>query len=60
MLRLLRLYAWKCGENWPDLVAAVRIALRALDLDDVGAEVREHHSRARARDERALLDDADA
>src|SRR6185312_6091915 len=40
------------------LVAAVGIALGALHLDDVGAEIGEHHSGARAGDERALLDHA--
>ncbi len=43
----------------PALVGAIRVALRALDLDHVGAEVREHHRRAGAGDERALFDDAD-
>src|SRR6185437_929329 len=42
------------------LVAAVGIAVRALHLDDVGAEIGEHHSGARPGDERALLDDANA
>src|SRR5581483_8337033 len=37
------------------LVAAVGIALRALDLDDIGTEVGEHHSGAWAGDEGALL-----
>ena len=43
----------------PALVASIRIAFRALDLDHVGPEVGKHHCRAGARDERALLDDPD-
>ena len=42
------------------LVASIRIAFRAFDLDDVGAEVGQHHAGAGTRDERALFDDADA
>ena len=42
------------------LVGAVRVPLGALDLDDVRAEVRQHHSGAGPGDERALLDDANA
>ena len=42
------------------LVGAVRIALRALDLDDIRPEIREHHSGTGSGDERSLLDDPDA
>ncbi len=42
------------------LVGAVRIAIRAFHLDDVGAEIREHHAGAGTGDERALLHDAHA
>ena len=42
------------------LVGAVGVALGAFDLDDVGAEVRQHHPGARTGDEGALLDHANA
>ena len=38
------------------LIGAVRIALGTLDLDDIGAEVGEHHPGARTGDEGALLE----
>src|SRR5882757_2191626 len=41
------------------LIIAVRVAVGALDLDDIGPQVGEHHAGTGSRDERALLDDAD-
>ena len=42
------------------LVGAVRIAFGALDLDDVRAQIGQHHSGAGTGDEGALLDDPDS
>ena len=44
----------------PAAEAAERIALRRLDLDDLGAEIGQHQARERRRDHRAQLDDAHA
>ncbi len=41
-------------------MAAVRIAVERLDLDDVGAPVPEHHGGGRSSDDDGQLDDADA
>ncbi len=42
------------------LIAPIGIALGALHFDDIGTEVGEHHARAGAGDERALLHHTDA
>ena len=44
----------------PPLVTSVRIALRALNLDDIGAEVRKHHSRTWTGDKGSLLHHANS
>src|SRR5450631_15732 len=42
------------------LIAAIRVAVGAFDLDDVGPQVGEHHAGAGSRDERALLHDSNS
>ena len=42
------------------LIRPVWIPFGTFDLDDVRAEIREHHPGARTGDERALLHDANA
>ena len=62
MPRLLRFHSMK-GAPSPSMkggVAAHGIALRAFDLDDVGAEIAELHAAERARQMRRQVEDHQA